>query len=1691
MNSHSNNRPSTRKRIAVIFLKTVLWIAAVPVLLVLTVMLLLLIPGVQKFATSQATGFLSGKLNTRVELGKLSLGLPLTVSLSDLYLEDERQDTLLYARRIEAGISLADLAGRKITLQTILLEGITGHIYREIPGDHFNFSFIPRAFSSEKESVPEPETSNSSAAWQFGIGEISLKDIFFTYRDKVSGVDARLQLGAFHTGFERFDLNAKAIHIREVSLEKTKVLVITDTPLPGPPEEKQESGPPGYDIALKRIQLSEISAGYQDLAGGQDLQVTLGNFITEARQIDLNNQLIDLDKVLLHQTNLSFRQTKASSQTDSAAVPDPETEKGSQSGPGWILKLGKLDLEKNKLSYQAPGPPATAGALNFNDLELRDFKIKASALYLSAKKINLDLDTIHFSEKSGFVLNKLGGRISYDTTQARIRNLDLQFNNSRLNDELGISYPSLAALKDPVRNLGIQASFKNTSILVKDLLYFSPDLLKSLPLKAGNEQTQISLSGRIGGSINHPEFSDLLISTKDQTSIRLNGHIRGLSEPRNMYASLLLEAGSSRKDLESLLADSLLPENLSLPETLFVRTSYTGYLKNFNTDILIHTSYGDITSKVIMSPDTSQAVQPYKGQITVDNFDLGKLLNQPNTLGPVSLSLAVEGKGLDTSNMDAQLSGEVIKARFKGYDYKQLQVNGQLKKQSFTGHLQMNDENLVFDFDGRVNLDPSHPEYAFRLDLQGADLGRLKLTEEDLRVSLLMQSDIETLPGKNPTGKASIHNLLVVRNNRKYAIDSISLSSELRDDLSDIQLRSDIMAADIKGQIQLDQLGASFNRYLSTYFNTQAAPPDTGLSAQKFDFSFRLLNTGLIASDLVPELQKLTPLSLNGSYDSQASILNVNAEIAQVQYNDLLVDSLLLRISSDPGQLKYTLNIAEISNPSLKFENTTLSGDIRDDKLRFSFQTAKDDSTRLLSVSGVLKSLLDAFELQLNEELIVNAERWRISPDNLLHFGKDGFFARQLEISGDNQSISVNSPEPDPRSPLEITFRDFETGTFSRLIENNKELVRGRINGQVRLAQKEKTPLFQADLELSNTSFQAVPIGTIRLKADNLRQPDIYRADLSIEGQGNELSLGGTYQNGPSGGLDFMLDIARLDLSSLEPFTAGQVSRMSGDLRGKLKLKGPASLPQVSGELRFREAALKPGVMDSYLSIPNSAITFEPGKIILRDFVIQDSLAHQAKINGSIDISNLSKIGLDLHLRTDEFLALNTTRQDNPLYYGKIIIDSDIRVKGTSEAPNVEVKAKLNKGSTLTYVKPESQVGLKESADIVEFVPPPAKGSQIMTRQNDTTANDLGIMKGVSLNASINVDKSVELKMIIDPTTGDSVFVQGGGLLDFGMDRSGQTNLSGKYSVSDGGYFLSLENLVKRSFKIQPGSSITWSGDILDAYLDMTAIYTVKTSPIDLIQNELAGMSELEKNKYRNLLTFNVYLKMAGFLSSPEISFDIDLAQNDRGALNGSINSRLAQLREDESQLNKQVFALLTLRRFIGENPLESGSEGGLASASRASASQVLTQQLNALSDRYVNFVDLDLGVNSFEDYSSGQQQGRTQLQLGVSKQLFNDKVTVRVGGNVDLEGERASQNSVNDVAGNISIDYKLTEDGRYKLKAARQNQYENPIEGELTKTSAGVVYVRNFNAFRQLFFRPESGKSAPQKNKKTDDKNQ
>ncbi|HLW62020.1 MAG TPA: translocation/assembly module TamB domain-containing protein, partial [Flavobacterium sp.] len=188
-------------------------------------------------------------------------------------------------------------------------------------------------------------------------------------------------------------------------------------------------------------------------------------------------------------------------------------------------------------------------------------------------------------------------------------------------------------------------------------------------------------------------------------------------------------------------------------------------------------------------------------------------------------------------------------------------------------------------------------------------------------------------------------------------------------------------------------------------------------------------------------------------------------------------------------------------------------------------------------------------------------------------------------------------------------------------------------------------------------------------------------------------------------------------------------------------------------------------------------------------------------------------------------------------------------------------------------------------------------------------------------------------------------------------------------------------------------------------------------------------------------------------------------------------NSKLEQLRTEESEMNKQVFALLLLNRFIGENPFESSTGLSAESMARQSVSKLLSQQLNNLAADLIQGVELDFDLESEDDYSTGAKETRTDLNVDVSKRFFNDRLKVSVGSNFGLEGNERQNEKATNIAGNFEAEYMLSRDGRYVLRAYRKDEYQVALQGQIIETGVGFVITIDYNEFKEILRRRKSNR--------------
>ena len=455
-------------------------------------------------------------------------------------------------------------------------------------------------------------------------------------------------------------------------------------------------------------------------------------------------------------------------------------------------------------------------------------------------------------------------------------------------------------------------------------------------------------------------------------------------------------------------------------------------------------------------------------------------------------------------------------------------------------------------------------------------------------------------------------------------------------------------------------------------------------------------------------------------------------------------------------------------------------------------------------------------------------------------------------------------------------------------------------------------------------------------------------------------------------------------------------------------------------------------------------------------------------MNGSIGTEELMNPKFDLKLNAEQFQALNSTKEDNELFYGNASFDLDLSVKGNLNLPQIQGKIRVRKVTDITFVVPKEQLDVQEREGVVLFVNR-ENPDAILTRNEDE--ENVDFFSGIDANVILEIADDSDFHIIIDERMGDNLEVSGNGSLNLSIEPNGRTNLTGRYELQSGYYETSLYNLVKRRFEINPGSTITWEGDPTDAKLDVKAVYKVETSAAPLMSTVTSGEDISVTSKYRQVLPFLVYLNVGGEMLQPKLSFGLDMPEDEQGSLGGAVYGRVQQLNQQEAELNKQVFSLLALNRFYPSSGSD-GSIGGTAAIAQDNVNKVLSGQLNAFSDKIFGSsgFEVDFDLDSFTDYQGDSPQERTQLDINAKKKLFDERLVVTAGSAVDVEGSAQPGQEETPIIGNVSLEYILTKDGRYRLRGFRKNQYTNIIDGQLIVTGIALIFNREFNKFSQLF---------------------
>ncbi|HYF68113.1 MAG TPA: hypothetical protein VD884_08255, partial [Ohtaekwangia sp.] len=890
------------------------WIVLSVFGLLLLIALSIQIPWVQQKGKEKAIGFLEEKIGTTVRLERFSLSFPKRIVLTGFYLEDQQKDTLLYAGRLGIDTDLWALTKHRIELNDIELENFTANVSRAEKDSAFNFDYILKAFSDTTQTPKD----TVSTPWEFGIGNILLEDIRLSLDDLFGGNHMNLRVAQLEIFINEFDLESSNIDIDEINLEgiqadikQTKIPEVVPDSVEVVPEDSTAIA---FNIDFNQINLEDIEASYNHTALGQLINVSIPEAGIEADAIDIRKQVIHLSRILLHDSYLSFQQMKVdglgTKPTSDTVVQQDD------GGDAWNFILDELDLSGNTIQYHDYGKPVLAHAMDFNHLWISKLKAKAKDIRVLENDIRATVNDFSFQEKSGFVVKTFRTVIALNKTSASVRNFLLQTGNSSLALQGESTFPSLEAIGERYAEAVISLEIKRSSIDLRDALYFNPYLFDSLSLKRPTN-SKVVAEAAVNGMVNDLHIERLQVHALNNTSLFMNGKIAGLPEIKSALMQIKLDKfHTTRADIMSILPDTLIPQSIEIPQWLDVSGRMNGTINAPTVATTLTTNLGevDLNAKVNLTPGV---VENYKAELAIHQFDVGTLLRQPDKIGVLDLVTKVHGTGVKMDELNAVLELVVNEFQYDGYTYRDFRLNGSMKEYFYTGEAMFKDENLDFVLNGDFDYRNDVPYYAFTFDLNNADFEKLNLIERPMKAKGSLAVDLKTADFKVLNGNVGIRDFAVFNGESLYAVDSLLVASLDQEGVSELTISSEIVSGTFKGSLNVFALPDLLNRHFNNYFSLRDTVYETPVDEQHFKFDLVIKNTDLITEVILPDLEPFVPGEITGEFNSAEEKLDLRFKLSEINYGGVLVDTVSLKVISDPESFDFTFNLNGLAMDTL------------------------------------------------------------------------------------------------------------------------------------------------------------------------------------------------------------------------------------------------------------------------------------------------------------------------------------------------------------------------------------------------------------------------------------------------------------------------------------------------------------------------------------------------------------------------------------------------------------------------------------------------------------------------------------------------------------------------------------------------------------------------------------------------------
>lgn len=1648
------------------FFKILLYVLGSIILLILIAVVYLQTPSGKEMVRKQAVKFLQNKLKTEVAIKKIDYSLPKWLELQGVLFIDKNKDTLLTVNKLRVDMKMLALINSKVLINKLELDGLYANVYRNAPDTNFNYQYIIDAFASPPDSTNHAKTEDTSASsLVLNVKRIELNNIRILYNDQSGGTFFHVDLKNLLLRPRNIDLNNLAFDVKEFAVNGLHSSFATDTAFIAPTPDTS-TAPPKFRLTVDKLDLKDIGFTFDARQDSLHFDAMVGSLGGKLDSFNLATERVAINSLQLENTSARFIIGKSKKQAITPEIPAD-----SASPSNWMITAGNLMTKQVNFAMDNNNSPRLSQGIDYSHLNIQNFSLNAENAYYTADSTSANLKHLALNEKSGLSIVEMRTQFAYFGRGATLSNLYIQTPGTTIQDHIEVAYASLESLQKDLGKMQLNIALHDSKVAVNDVMIFMPaGQRKMLQPYTGQ---QVKIAGDIKGALENLSLQSINIEGLRNTQIALSGNIVGLPDADKLrYDLQIAKVYSTYQDVAPFLPDSL-KKQISIPAWFSVAGHIAGTTQDFYPQLTINTADGDakVAGSVLLSPGTNH--EKYDLAFATNNLNIGKILRQDSLIGKVTMNGNAKGTSFDINTMSASVNGSVQSLWFKGYTYQDVNLAADIAQKKAKIKLNSQDPNAALLADATLDLNGANPAVQAVVDIQELNPFALKLYGDTLQLKGKMFIDFSDLNARFPVGSFVWENPQINLSNHFFDLDSVYLQSQPTADSSQniVFNLSNIFSGTLTGHIPLTDIGNAALAHINKYYRLSDTITDAPL---QYDMELNaMVKNHPAVKEFLPSLNNFQYFSLKAKIYPDTFL--VNGFTPRVGIDDNILDSVHLLVEEGNALMNYNVGAHRFrSGSSIELWKPTVSGYLQNDSLIANASVSDSAMEEQFALGARAYHPDSNTYFHLFPGLKFDYNIWNVNPENQIAFGPQGFYINNFDMQKGSESIAVNSATPSAyASPLNLEIKNFSLSNITSMISKGDTLIAdGKLNlkGQVDLS--DTFAKVNTQLTVDSLAFMNRVLGNLSATASNTNA-NTYEAIVKLTDRGNNLSLNGKYNIEPVNGnnFDFLLNIDPISLASVEGLAMNSIKNSAGYVRGKLDIKGIVEKPIINGALQTDSLYTTISMFNTPLLMKNETITFNDAGIQFNNFKLIDTNQQEAVINGSVKTSDYRNFFLGLKVITDSFMVMNSTAKDNESLYGRLFLSSNLNLTGAATAPVITGNLRIHDSTKAYFAMVDAAPQVEDDEGIVKFVNGKDTTQNYYAIDSATLKSGFVTGSGANINVNVDIDKYANFNVIVDPNTGDNLSVSGEAALNTVVGADGTVGLTGVYAL-DKGYYELHYALLKRKFEIQSGSTITLAGDPLNALADITAVYNTKTPPYDLVEKQVSDPNQLVYFKQR--LPFQVQMKIQGKVMQPVITFDIVLPEDQAGSVSSDVSnlvqSKLTSIRNNPSEINKQVFALLILGRFIADDPFQTGAGSSTESIVRQSAARLLSQQLNQIADQLVKGLDLSLDLGSEEDYSTGQKVNRTDLNVSASKRLFNDRLTLTVGNDFQLEGQPVQNRQSSFIPGTLSADYRLTPDGRYLVRAYRNSQLQNIIDGYVTETGVSFRLSMEYNRFRQIF---------------------